>query len=72
MEAYFTTMFEDARRERSLILLLMLTDSGILKQSKFTVHEINTTKKPAPETLHRQRILKEYVASSLLQEQFSN
>ena len=42
MEAYFATMFEDVRLERSLILLLSLTDSDILKQSKFTDDEVNT------------------------------
>ena len=36
MEAYFATMFEDIRHERSLMLLLSLTDPDILKQSKFT------------------------------------
>ena len=29
MEAYFATMFEDVRHERSLILLLSLTDPDI-------------------------------------------
>ena len=33
MESYFVTMFEDIRHERSLILLLSLTDPDILKQS---------------------------------------
>ena len=36
MEAYFSNLFEDVRHERSLILLLSLTDPNILKQSKFT------------------------------------
>ena len=39
---YFATMFQDARLERSLILLLSLTDSHILKQSKITDPELNT------------------------------
>ena len=39
MEAYFNTIFEDIRHERSLILLLSLTDADILKQSKFTDDE---------------------------------
>ena len=67
MEAYFATMFEDVRHERSLILLLPLTDSDILKQSKFTDDEINITKNLALEKLHRQRILKEFHAVSLLE-----
>ena len=40
MEQYFATMFEDVRHERSLILLLSLTDRDILRQSKFTDDEI--------------------------------
>ena len=36
MEAYFATIFEDVRHERSLILVLSLTDRDILGQSKFT------------------------------------
>ena len=31
MEAFFTTMFEDVRHERSLKILLPLTDPGIKK-----------------------------------------
>ena len=67
MEEYFTTIFEDVRHERSLILLLSLTDPDILKQSKFTDDEINIIKNLALEKLHRQRILKEYHAVSLLE-----
>ena len=67
MEAYFDTMFEDVRHERSLILLLSLTDPDILKQSKFTDDEVNIIKSLALEELHRQRILKEYHAVSLLE-----
>ena len=66
MEQYFATMFEDVRHERSLILFLSLTDPDILKQSKFTDDEINIIKNLALEKLHRQRILKEYHAVSLL------
>ena len=36
MEVYFTTMFEDVRHEKSLILLLSLVEPDILKQSIFT------------------------------------
>ena len=67
MESYFAMMFEDIRHERSLILLLSLTDPDILKQSKFTDDEINIIKNLALEKLHRQRILKEYHAVSLLE-----
>ena len=45
MEAYFNCIFEDVRHERSLILLLNLLDPSILKQSKFTDHEINKINK---------------------------
>ena len=67
MEAYFNTIFEEIRHERSLILLLSLTNPDILKQSKFTDDEINIIKNLAPEKLHRQRILKEYHAVSLIE-----
>ena len=67
MEQYFNTIFEDIRHERYLILLLSLTDPDILKQSKFTDDEIIIIKNFALEKLHRQRILKEYHAVSLLE-----
>ena len=70
MEEYFTTIFEDVRHERSLILLLSLTDPDILKQSKFTDDEINIIKSLALEKLHRQRILKEHIAMDLLEKRF--
>ena len=54
MKAYFATKFEDFRHERSLFLSLSLTDRDLLKQSKFTDHEMNTVKKFAPEILRRQ------------------
>ena len=71
MEAYFATMFEDIRHERSLILLLSLTGPNIIKQSKFTDDEINLIKNLALENLHRQRILKENHAVSLLEKKIS-
>ena len=64
-------MFEDVRHERSLILLLSLTDPDILKQSKFTDDEMNTFKNLALEYLYREKILKEYVAASSLEYCFS-
>ena len=48
-------MFEDVRHERSIILLLSLTDPDILKQSNFTDDEAEIIKNLAPEKLHRQR-----------------
>ena len=72
MEAYFNTIFEDVRHERSLILLLSIVESNILKQSKFTDDEIEIIKNLALEKLHRQRILKEHVAMDLLEKHFSD
>ena len=72
MEQYFSNLFEDIRYERSLILLLSLVESDILKQSKFTDHEIEIIKNLALEKLHRQRILKEYHAMSLLEKQIDD
>ena len=72
MEAYFSNLFEDVRQERSLLLLLSLTDPDILKQSKFTDDEINIIKNLALEKIHRLRILKEYHAMSLLEKQLDD
>ena len=72
MDQYFATIFEDIRHERSLILLLSLVEPDILKQSKFTDHEIDIIKNIALEKLHRQRNLKEIVALDLLEKQFSD
>ena len=59
MESYFSNLFEDVRYERGLVLLLSLVEPDILKQSKFTDHEINIIKDLALDKIHRQRILKE-------------
>ena len=67
MEQYFSNLFEDNRRDRSMILILSLIDSDILKESQFTDDEIIIIKNLALEKLHRQRILKEYHAVSLLE-----
>ena len=72
MEAYFATVFEDVRHERSLILVLLLTDPDILKQSKFTDDEKEIIKNLALEKLHRQRILKEHIAMNLLERQLDD
>ena len=66
MEQYFSSLFEDIRYERSLILPLSSTDPGIIKQSTLTDDERNIIKNLAVEELHRQRIIKRYVAVSLL------
>ena len=65
MENYFISLFEDVRHERSLILLLGLTDEGILKQSGFTINEMKIIKNIALEKNHRQKMLKEYYALQL-------
>ena len=67
MEAYFFNLFEDIRHERSLILLLSLTDQDLLRQSNFTDDEINIIKNLALEKLHRQKSFKEYFALQLLE-----
>ena len=38
MDEFFARMFEDVRRERSLILLLSLTNPDIVRQSNFTAY----------------------------------
>ena len=72
MEACFNTIFEDVRHERSLILLLSLVEPDILKQSKFTDHEIDIIKNIDLEKLHRERNIKEIIALDLLEKQFSD
>ena len=44
MEHYVAVMFEDVRHERSLILLLSVTDPDILRQSIFTDHKLTLLK----------------------------
>ena len=72
MESYFSNLFEDIRYERGFILLLSLVEPDILKQSKFTDHEIEIIKNIALEKLHSQRILKEYHAMTLLEKQIDD
>ena len=72
MEAYFATIFEDVTHERSLILILSLVEPSILKQSKFTDHEIEIIINLALENLYRQRILKEHIAMDLLKQQIDD
>ena len=66
MESLFATMSEDVRHERSLILLLSLTDPDMLHQSKFTDQKIYIIKIVALEKLHRRRMLQENTALQLL------
>ena len=67
MESYSATILEDVRHERCPILLLGLIEPDILRQSKFTVHEISILQDLALVNLHRQRVLKEEVALALLE-----
>ena len=69
MEKYFNKLFDKLHYERSLLLVLSLTDPDILRQSKFTDHEIDIIKNLALEKVHRQRILREQVAMSILESQ---
>ena len=48
-------------------MLLSLVEPSILKQAKFTDHEIDIIKDLALQKLHRQRNLKEILALSLLE-----
>ena len=66
MQASFSNLFEDKRYERSVILLLTITDSDVLKQSNFTDDEINIMKNLDLEKLHRQKSLKEIFALKIL------
>ena len=58
-------MYEVIRHERSVNLLLLLTNPFILKQSKFTDHEINIIKNLSLGKLQCQKRLKEYFALQL-------
>ena len=60
-------MFEGVRHERSLLLLLSLTEPDLLKQSKFRDNGVNVMKNYALERLHRQRVLKESFALQMLE-----
>ena len=72
MEQYFHSIFEDVRHERSLMLLLSIVETDILRQSKCLDHEIEFIKCIDLEKLHRQRNLKEVIALELLEKEFSH
>ena len=72
MEQYFNTIFEDIRYERGLVLLLSLVEPDILKQSKFTDHEVSIIKDIALGKIFRQKNLKEIFALELLEKQYSD
>ena len=62
MAAFFSKFSEDFRHERSLKFLSSSTDSDKLQQSGFLASEWERMKNLAPERLHRQKSLKDYVA----------
>ena len=66
MESYFVKLFDNIHHERSLILILSLTDSNILKQSGFTDNEIEIIKNIALQKIKRQVDLKQYIAMNLI------
>ena len=66
MEASISTLFEGVRHERCLNLLFSLTEPDILKEAGFTDDEINIIKTFSLEKLHRQVVLKQYVAVWLI------
>ena len=72
MEAYFNTIFEDVRHERTLTLILSLVEPDIMKQSQFADQEIDFIENIALEKLHRQRNLKEIVALDFLEKQIDD
>ena len=55
----FLTLVEDVRYERSLVLVLGVTDEGILKQSRFTENEIKIIQDIALQKVHRPRSIKD-------------
>ena len=63
LESCFEALFIAVRHERLFLMLKSSTDPDILKQSKPTDYEKFLTKKLAPKEIHRQRILKVYVAA---------
>ena len=72
MEQYFNTIFEDIRYERGLVSLLSVVEPDILKQSKFTDHEVSIIKDIALEKIFRPKNHKEIFALELLEKQFSD
>ena len=67
MDGYFAKLFDNINHERSLILLLSLTDSNILKQAGFTDIEIEIIKNIALQKIKRQSDLKQYIAMNLIE-----
>ena len=71
MEQCFASFLDDDRLGGFSKLLLSLTVPDILKQSKFSDHEVNIIKNFALEKRQRERILKQHVAVSIKEQYFS-
>ena len=67
MEQYFSTTFEDVRHGRPLIFLLASTGPDKIKQTAFSDQEIKIEENLSSEIINRQKILKDYVAVSLIE-----
>ena len=72
MEKYFTKIFEVVRRERSLIILLSLTDPDIMRQSIFTDDELKIIKNIAFKNYIVNEILMSMFTMDFLEKQISN
>ena len=55
MEAYFITMLEDVRHERSLMLFLSPKQERVLRPAGFTDHELKYITNLSLEIIHRQK-----------------
>ena len=68
MEAFFSSLLEDIRHERSIVLLIIANRSRYFKTKQIYWWWINYNKKNlALEKIHRQKCLKEYFASQFLE-----
>ena len=71
MEQYFAKTFQDVTYEKSLKLLLSLTDPDILKQNKFTDDEHNPIKKSSSRIFTKTKIFKETLCLTIIRMVFS-
>ena len=69
MESYFIKLFDNIHYERSLFLILSITDSNVLVQAGFTNDEIIIIKNIALQKIKKQVDLKQYFAMNLLEKQ---
>ena len=71
MENFCRNFFEDVRHEKSLIILLALTDEGILRPAGFTEHGLKMIKNLAEGKLQRKTTLLKHTALQSLDSFFS-